>query len=89
MSRQAGSPPLPQQRGGLFLADGGIETSLIFLQGLELPEGLKSDTRNEKAAVKTLEDADWGVILRAAGALGKIGTDRSRRSSVRRPSGGR
>jgi S-methylmethionine-dependent homocysteine/selenocysteine methylase len=29
---------LPQLDGGLFLTDGGIETSLIFHQGLDLPE---------------------------------------------------
>jgi S-methylmethionine-dependent homocysteine/selenocysteine methylase len=29
--------PLPQLDGGLFLTDGGIETCLIFLDGLELP----------------------------------------------------
>ncbi|MGE0392224.1 MAG: homocysteine S-methyltransferase family protein [Vicinamibacterales bacterium] len=29
---------LPQLGGGLFLADGGIETTLIFLDGLELPD---------------------------------------------------
>src|SRR6185312_15427701 len=28
---------LPQLRGGLFLTDGGIETSLIFHDGLALP----------------------------------------------------
>jgi S-methylmethionine-dependent homocysteine/selenocysteine methylase len=28
---------LPQQNGGLFLTDGGIETTLIFHQGIELP----------------------------------------------------
>lgn len=28
---------LPQLQGGLFLTDGGIETTLIFLDGLELP----------------------------------------------------
>ena len=28
---------LPQLRGELFLTDGGIETTLIFLDGLELP----------------------------------------------------
>ena len=28
---------LPQHRGGIFLTDGGMETSLIFHQGLELP----------------------------------------------------
>jgi hypothetical protein len=29
---------LPQLGGELFLADGGIETTLIFLEGLELPD---------------------------------------------------
>lgn len=29
---------LPQLHGGLFLADGGIETTLIFLDGLDLPD---------------------------------------------------
>ena len=29
---------LPQLTGNLFLADGGIETTLIFLDGLELPD---------------------------------------------------
>jgi len=30
--------PLPQLSGGLFLGDGGIETSLIYLDGIDLPE---------------------------------------------------
>ena len=30
--------PLPQLAGGLFLGDGGMETSLIFLDGVDLPE---------------------------------------------------
>jgi homocysteine S-methyltransferase len=29
---------LPQMRDGIFLSDGGMETALIFLQGLELPQ---------------------------------------------------
>ena len=29
---------LPQLEGGLFITDGGIETSLIYHQGLDLPE---------------------------------------------------
>jgi homocysteine S-methyltransferase len=29
---------LPQLGGGLFVTDGGIETTLIFLEGLELPD---------------------------------------------------
>lgn len=31
------SNDLPQLKGGLFLTDGGIETTLIFLEGLDLP----------------------------------------------------
>lgn len=29
---------LPQLDGGLFLSDGGLETSLIYLEGIELPQ---------------------------------------------------
>ena len=29
---------LPQMTGSLFLTDGGIETTLIFRDGLELPD---------------------------------------------------
>ena len=29
---------LPQSEGRLFLADGGIETTLLFHEGLALPE---------------------------------------------------
>ncbi|HEX2137575.1 MAG TPA: homocysteine S-methyltransferase family protein [Microvirga sp.] len=28
---------LPQLRGGVFLADGGLETTLVFLEGIDLP----------------------------------------------------
>ena len=30
--------PLPQLAGGLFLSDGGLETSLIYLDGTDLPQ---------------------------------------------------
>src|SRR5258706_9987117 len=29
---------LPQLNGGLFLSDGGMETTLIYLEGLDLPQ---------------------------------------------------
>lgn len=29
---------LPQQRGGRYLTDGGLETTLIFHRGIELPQ---------------------------------------------------
>ena len=28
---------LPQMHGGMFLSDGGLETSLVYHEGLELP----------------------------------------------------
>lgn len=31
------TPTLPQLGGGLFLSDGGLETTLVFLEGVELP----------------------------------------------------
>ncbi|GJD54038.1 hypothetical protein OPKNFCMD_6818 [Methylobacterium crusticola] len=31
------SKELPQVRGGIFLADGGLETTLVFLKGIDLP----------------------------------------------------
>lgn len=30
-------PPLPQLQGGNFLTDGGLETTLVFLEGIDLP----------------------------------------------------
>jgi S-methylmethionine-dependent homocysteine/selenocysteine methylase len=47
---------LPQLRGDLFLTDGGIETTLIFHRGLDLPEF---------AAFPLLEDAEGLEALRA------------------------
>src|SRR5581483_6639310 len=46
---------LPQLDGGLFLTDGGIETTLIFHDGLELPEF---------AAFPLLESEDGIAALR-------------------------
>jgi S-methylmethionine-dependent homocysteine/selenocysteine methylase len=46
---------LPQLDGGLFLTDGGIETTLIFHEGLELPEF---------AAFDLLKDAEGTEALR-------------------------
>lgn len=35
---KSSSPALPQTEGGWFLTDGGIETTLIYHEGIELPE---------------------------------------------------
>ncbi|HYF46601.1 MAG TPA: hypothetical protein VD926_10360, partial [Acidimicrobiales bacterium] len=46
--------PLPQLDAEVFLADGGIETTLIFDDGLELPDF---------AAFTLLDDADGRAAL--------------------------
>lgn len=46
---------LPQLRGDLFLTDGGIETTLIFLEGIELPDF---------AAFQILDRAEGIAVLR-------------------------
>lgn len=46
---------LPQLGADFFLSDGGIETSLIFLEGLELPDF---------AAFDVLKRADGEAALR-------------------------
>src|SRR5688572_23969357 len=40
---------LPQCDGKLFLTDGGIETTLIFLEGLELPHFAAFDLLRDRA----------------------------------------
>lgn len=43
------SDRLPQLNGGLFLTDGGIETTLIFLEGIELPHFAAFDLLREES----------------------------------------
>src|SRR5687767_1008087 len=45
---------LPQIDGGLFLTDGGIETSLIFHQGLDLPEFAAFDLLKDEQGTEVL-----------------------------------
>lgn len=45
---------LPQLDGGLFLADGGLETTLIFHEGLELPHFAAFDPLRTRAGRETL-----------------------------------
>lgn len=47
---------LPQLDGDLFLTDGGIETSLIFHQGLELPLFAAFDLLKDEAGTRSLRD---------------------------------
>ena len=47
-------PSLPQLSGDIFLTDGGIETTLIFNDGFELPEFAAFDLLNQEAGVEAL-----------------------------------
>ena len=47
---------LPQLEGGLFLTDGGIETSLIFHQGLDLPLFAAFDLLKDEKGTRALQD---------------------------------
>lgn len=47
---------LPQLDGDLFLTDGGIETSLIFHRGLELPLFAAFDLLKDEAGTRSLRD---------------------------------
>src|SRR3954451_8326071 len=46
--------PIPQPTGDLFLTDGGIETTLIFQRGLELPEFAAFDLLKDDAGTDEL-----------------------------------
>ena len=45
---------LPQLDGDLFLTDGGIETVLIFHEGIDLPEFAAFDLLKDDAGTETL-----------------------------------
>lgn len=47
---------LPQSQGGLFLTDGGIETTLIFHEGVELPYFAAFDLLRDRAGREVLRD---------------------------------
>jgi len=47
---------LPQNTGRLFLTDGGLETTLIFHDGLDLPHFAAFDLLKQQAGRKTLDD---------------------------------
>ncbi len=46
---------LPQTDGGIFLTDGGLETTLIFRDGLTLPEFAAFDLLKTDAGTRTLQ----------------------------------
>ena len=68
---------LPLTRGGTFLTDGGMETSLIFKQGIDLPEfasfplldsqdGRAALTRYYENFLKLARDRNLGFVLDTA-----------------------
>eukprot|EP00281_Chroomonas_sp_CCMP1168_P005910 CAMPEP_0206257748 /NCGR_PEP_ID=MMETSP0047_2-20121206/25521_1 /ASSEMBLY_ACC=CAM_ASM_000192 /TAXON_ID=195065 /ORGANISM="Chroomonas mesostigmatica_cf, Strain CCMP1168" /LENGTH=220 /DNA_ID=CAMNT_0053684385 /DNA_START=150 /DNA_END=809 /DNA_ORIENTATION=+ len=70
---------LPQLSGGLFLGDGGIETSLIFLDGLDLPlfaaftllkdkegKGWDALVKYFRSYVELAREHELGIILESA-----------------------
>jgi homocysteine S-methyltransferase len=63
---------LPQLDGGLFLTDGGLETTLIFLEGLDLPDFAAFTllkTREGEAALKRYFRAYAGIAKRFSAGL--------------------
>jgi homocysteine S-methyltransferase len=65
---------LPQRRGGIFLTDGGMETTLIFHEGLDLPhfaafvlldspEGREKLTKYYEAYLAIARDRGVGFVL--------------------------
>ena len=60
---------LPQLDGGLFLTDGGIETTLIFHHGLELPAFAAFDLLKDEAGTEQLRRyyAPYALLAREHG----------------------
>jgi S-methylmethionine-dependent homocysteine/selenocysteine methylase len=73
----ASSKPLPQMNGGLFLTDGGIETTLIYHDGIDLPyfaaftllkdeEGMQALRRYFARHASVARKAGTGFVLESA-----------------------
>ena len=69
-------PVLPQQDGGIFITDGGLETTLLFLEGIDLPDFAAFpllDSEDGRAALRRYftpyldiaERAGTGIVLDA------------------------
>jgi hypothetical protein len=86
---------LPQLDGGLFLTDGGIETVLIFHEGLDLPLFAAFDLLKDESGTEKLRSyyEPYVALARArlrprephlAGEPAMGGGDRLRRPAARR-----
>ena len=60
---------LPQISGGMFISDGGMETTFIFHQGIELPEFASFVLLNTEAGIQTLKNYynDYAAIAQRHG----------------------
>src|SRR4029077_20442499 len=61
---------LPQLAGGLFLSDGGLETTLVYLEGLELPHFAAFVLLNDEAGRERLRRYYRPYLELCAGTLG-------------------
>ena len=61
---------LPQRSGVFFLTDGGLETTLVFLQGIDLPHFSAIDMMRTPEGIETLREyyRQYAEIARDAGA---------------------
>src|SRR5215218_860480 len=75
---------LPQLDDGLFLTDGGIETVLIFHEGLELPAFAAFDLLKDEAGTEALRAyyAPYAELARERGA-GFVAESPTWRASLR------
>ena len=76
---------LPQLTAGLFLADGGLETTLVFDDGIDLPDFAAFpllETEEGRAALVRYYDAYLAVADRDG-----VGSRSTRRPGGRRPTG--
>src|SRR4028118_315390 len=60
---------LPQLNGGVFLTDGGLETTLVFHQGIDLPYFAAFDLLKNEEGRQTLQKyfEDYIPLAQAAG----------------------
>lgn len=61
---------LPQMSGAFFLTDGGLETTLVFLQGIDLPHFSAIDMMRTSEGIETLREyyRQYAEVARDAGA---------------------
>lgn len=77
---------LPQLQGSLFLTDGGLETTLIYQDGFELPCFAAFDLLKSSQGIETLRRYFHSYVDIAVGRHARA-RDRAGRAGVRRSSG--